>query len=81
MPYIKRTTRAGKTIETEMYYSSVYNKKGGKRSDKVKATTDEQKRINIKNTERNLRLLINNNFGYGDFHVVLDYIRKKGEPP
>lgn len=80
MPYIKRTTVAGKTIETEYYYSSRYNKKGCSRSDKVKATTDQQKKVNTRQAIRKLRLLMNNNFGYGDYHIVLDYVRKKGQP-
>lgn len=27
-----------------------------------------------------VRILINANYGYGDYHLVLDYIRRKGEP-
>lgn len=80
MPYIKRTTRAGRTIEVEYYYSSVYNKRGGSRKDKVKPTREEQIRVNNRAAERKLRLLIANNYGYGDYHLVLDYIRRKGEP-
>lgn len=80
MPYVKRTTRAGKTIEVEYFYTSRYNKKGGSRKDKIKPTKEEQKKVNTRAAERKLRLLINNNFGYGDYHVVLDYIRQKGKP-
>lgn len=79
MPYVKRTTKAGKTIEIEYYYTSQYNRKGRTKRDKVKATEEAQKRINTKQAERKIRLLMNNNFGYGDFHLVLDYIRHKGE--
>lgn len=80
MPYVKRTTKAGKTIEVEYYYTSRYQKRGQKRSDKVKSTREEQKKVNTRAAERKLRLLINNNFGYGDYHIVLDYIREKGKP-
>ena len=80
MPYVKRTTRAGKTIEVECYFTSRYNKRGGSRKDKVKATREEQKKVNTRVAERKLRLLMNNNFGYGDYHIVLDYIRKRGQP-
>lgn len=80
MPYIKRTTVAGKTIEVEYYYSSMYNKRGGKRADKVKPTREEQKKINTRQAERKLRLLMNNNFVYGDYHIVLDYVRQNGKP-
>ena len=80
MPYVKRITKAGKTVEVEYYYTSRYNKKGGSRSDKVKPTKEQQKKINTRQAERKLRLLINNNFGFGDYHVVLDYMREKGKP-
>lgn len=81
MPYVMRITKAGKTIEKDYYYTSRYKKKGIKRGDKVKPTTEQQKKINTRKAERELRILINANFGYGDYHVVLDYIRKKGEKP
>lgn len=80
MPYVKRTTVAGKTVEVEYYYTARYNKKGGTRADKVRATPEQQKKVNTRQAERKLRLLMNNNFGYGDYHLVLDYIRQKGKP-
>ena len=81
MPYVERVTRAGKTIEVERYFTSRYKKKGIKRGDKVKPTKEEQKKVNTRAAERKLRILLNANFGYGDFHLELDYIRKKGEEP
>lgn len=81
MPYVERTTRAGKTIEVERYFTSRYKKKGIKRGDKVKPTTEQQKKINTRRAERDLRILMNANFGYGDYHLELDYIRRRGEAP
>lgn len=81
MPYIERVTRAGRTIEVERYFSSRYKKAGVKRGDKVKPTTDQQEKINTRQAERKLRILINANFGFGDYHLVLDYIRVRGSPP
>lgn len=81
MPYIERITRAGKTIEIEKYFSSRYKKKGIKRGDKVKPTSEQQKKVNTRRAERDLRLLLAANFGYGDYHIVLDYIRKRDQPP
>lgn len=81
MPYVERITKAGKTIEIERYFTSRYKKKGIKRGDKVKPTTEQQEKINTRQAERKLRILMNANYGYGDYHLVLDYIRKKGEPP
>ena len=80
MPYIERITKAGKTIEIERYFTSRYHKPGIKRGDKVKPTGEQQKKVNKRQAERNLRILINANFGYGDYHLVLDYIREKGKP-
>ena len=80
MSYYKRTTIAGKTIEVEKYYNNNHKKKGIKRGDKVKPTTEGQKKINSRNAERKLRQLINANFEEGDIHLILDYIRVEGEP-
>lgn len=80
MPYVQKVTRAGKTIEVDRYFTSRWNKPGVKRADKVKATSEQQKEINKRIAEQKLRILMNANFGYGDFHLVLDYIRVKGEP-
>lgn len=80
MPYVKRTTTAGKTVEIEYYYTSRYNRKGQHRADKTKATKEAQKKVNKRQTERKLKLLLNANFGYGDYHVILDYIRDKEKP-
>ncbi len=81
MPYIERITRAGKTVEVERYYTSRYKKKGIKRGDRVKPTTEQQRKVNTRQAVRKLRILMNANFGFGDYHLVLTYIRKKGEEP
>ena len=48
MPYIKRVTKAGKTIEIEKYYTAKYNRKGYKRADRIKPSSEQQKKINTK---------------------------------
>ena len=80
MPYIERTIRAGKTIEIERYFTARYRKQGIRRGDRVKPTKEQQKVINRRQAERKLRILMNANYGYGDYHLVLDYIRRKEEP-
>jgi hypothetical protein len=80
MPYVERVTKAGNTIEIERYFTSRYKKKGISRGDKIKPTKEEQEKVNTRQAERKLRILINANYGYGDYHLVLDYIRRKGEP-
>ena len=51
MPYLKKTYFAGKTIEVEKCYTNRYGKKGQKRRDKVKPTSEQQKEINKRNAE------------------------------
>lgn len=80
MPYIESVTEAGRTIEIERYYSARYNKKGASHIEKQKPTKEAQKRINDKQAEKKLRRLINANFSYGDYHLVLDYIRDPRKP-
>lgn len=80
MPYIERIIRAGKTIEIERYFTARYRKQGIRRGDRVKPTKEQQKAVNRRQAERKLRILMNANYRYGDYHLVLDYIRKKGEP-
>ena len=80
MPYIQRVTKAGKTIEIEKYYSAKYRKRGYKKLKKQKPSSEQQIRINNKEAERKLRLLMNANFGGGDLHIVLTYIHKKADP-
>ena len=70
MPYVERITRAGKTIEVERYFTSRYKKPGIKRGDKVKPTKEQQVKVNTRQAERKLRILMNANFGYGDYQVV-----------
>ncbi|WP_143316880.1 hypothetical protein [Clostridium sp. HBUAS56017] len=77
MPYIESICKAGKTIEIERYYTSIFKKKGIKRADKVKPTREEQKKINYKQAEKKLRWKINENFQGGDFHLVLGYEKDK----
>ncbi len=79
MPYVKRITKAGKTIEVEYFYTSRYQKKGIKKSEKIKPTREEQKKVNSRIAERNLRIILNANFRYGDHHIDMGYIRKRGQ--
>lgn len=80
MPYIESITRAGRTIEVERYYSNRYGSKGQRRADKVKPTPEDMVAINNRHAEKKLRRLINENFGAGDYHLVLSYQRNKGDP-
>ena len=72
MAYYRTEIRAGKTIEVIKSYSKRIgaNKQRGK---KEKPTAEEMKKVNERNAEAKLRRLINANFGYGDYHLVLTY--------
>lgn len=72
MPYFKTVIVAGKTIEV---YKGYTRKLGDHRprSGRKKPTAEEMEKVNQKNAEARLRRLINANFGYGDFHLVLTY--------
>lgn len=80
MPYIESICKAGKTIEVERYYTARYGSRGQPRGDRVKATPEEQKKINERLAEKKLRRLINENYGEGDYHLVLSYQRSKEDP-
>lgn len=80
MPYVESICKAGRTIEVERYYTARYGSRGQTRSERVKPTPDEQKKINDRIAEKKLRRLINANFKAGDFHVVLSYQRARGDP-
>ena len=75
MPYVHRTVVCGETVEhRKMYSSRVHSKevKPRKRSSE-KETSKRQERINERVAEEHLRWLINCNYHYGDFHMVLHY--------
>lgn len=79
MPYVHRTVVCGETVEhRKMYSSRVHSKevKPRKRSSE-KETSKCQERINERVAEEHLRWLINCNYRYGDYHMVLHYWAKE----
>ena len=79
MPYIKETYTCDGYVEIRKYYSSRYGQKYAKRGPYRDPTKEEMERINERNAITQLRRLIETNFTYGDFHVVLTY-RKADRP-
>jgi hypothetical protein len=73
MPYVKKTTRAGMTIEVEKYFTTRYHKKGITRGENKKPTPEKMAIINEKNSEKTLRQLLNTNFGHNDLHLTLTH--------
>ena len=72
MPYYRTEITAGKTIEVIKSYSKRIGDHRP-RAGKEKPTAEEMKKVNQRNAETKLRRLINANFGYGDYHLVLTY--------
>ena len=69
---MRRTIMSGNHIETEIH--PVYlNRKDAPRADKLKPSRDAQKKLNKKNSIKNLIRLMHCNFDKGDLLVTLTY--------
>lgn len=78
MGVIKYITVAGSTIFVKVKQGRKKRTPGEKRQQREKATPEDIEKINQKNAERILAILINYNFKCGDLHIVLTY---SGEEP
>lgn len=70
--YWQREVVAGSTIEIKKYHSAKALPKNLSRRQRTKMTSVSQEEVNRKNSEDMLRWLLNTNFGYGDYHIVLN---------
>lgn len=57
----------------EKHYSWRYNRKGIRRGENRNKTKESQEKVNLRQDIRKLTLLLNENFGYGDYHLTLTY--------
>ncbi len=73
--YIKKTWKAGRTVEVKKTYSARYGKKLP-RAGNVSKTTKEQEAVNRQNAIDELRRAINENFRPGDWHAIFTYPQK-----
>ena len=73
MSYIFAVTKAGRTMLVEKYHSSRYNQKGIPRGKNRNKTKENQERVNRRQDIKRLTLLLNENFGYGDYHLTMTY--------
>lgn len=71
--YLKRTVKAGRIIEVQKYYAARFGGHSRTRSPNREKTPADVERVNEKNAIEKLRWLINANFGYGDYHLILTY--------
>lgn len=70
--YIKKTWRAGRTVEVKKTQSFRYGKRVP-RGNNLRQTSDAQSAVNRRNAVAELRRLLNANFSPGDWHCVFTY--------
>ena len=73
MPYIKSTCDCGLVREVRKYHTHRYNSPKRPRNKNHNKTTETQKKVNQRHSERKLTRLINANFKDGDLHITLTY--------
>ena len=61
------------TVLIEKYYSWRWGRKGIRRGKNRNRTKESQEQVNLRRDIRKLTLLLNENFGYGDYHLTLTY--------
>ena len=77
MPYIREECICGAVIEVSKYYTGRYKGKKVHRNSRSGTTSETQKKINQRNSEKQLTRLLNTNFTDGDYYLTLTY---KNEP-
>ncbi len=80
MSYVEQRVYAGQTVEVKKYHRYRNRPKGESRGKRLNETSLYQEEVNRKNCEDRLRWLLNTNFRGGDYHLVLRYKHKAGEP-
>lgn len=80
MPYVEEVCWAGRVRETRKYYTARYHRPGIQRQKNFRPTPKEQARLNERHAEMKLRREINENFGPGDYHLVMTF-RPELRPP
>jgi hypothetical protein len=81
MAYIKKTVKAGKTMEIIKYHDRAHGKKGGPRQKRKNPTSLRQELANRRRAENRLRWLLNANFEDGDLSLTCTYVKRAGEEP
>lgn len=70
--YIKKTWKAGRTVEVKKTYSARFGKKLA-RSENLLDTSKAAEKVNRDNAIANLRRILNENFKPGDWHAIFTY--------
>lgn len=82
MSYVRTICRAGKTKEYGFYFSRKYHDKNKspekeKRAEKEKETSEAQKKVNLRQLERKLTRIMNENFSGKDKYVTWSFQKEK----
>lgn len=78
--YIRKTWKAGRTVEVKKTYSARYGRKIP-RGENIAHTREAQERVNYKNAVDELRRVLNANYHPGDWHAVFTYPNNKPPSP
>lgn len=73
MPYMRMVCDAGRTREIAKYYTYWLHPRGRKRRPKKNKTSDQQKKINDRQTARRLTRLMNANFDRTSLYITFSY--------
>lgn len=76
IPYIEKIQIAGKSMFVDRYHTPRINHKGCKRAEHKNPTKEEQEKVNMRKSIREITIEMNANFGGGDYHLVLTYRQK-----
>lgn len=78
--YIRKTWKAGRTVEVKKTYSARYGKKIP-RGDNIGHTSKAQEEVNRRLAVAELRRILNENFKPGDWHAIFTYPNAKPPTP
>lgn len=74
--YIEKTTKAGKTIEVERYYTYRAYKPGERRSPKKEISPEKMQEANERHAIKYLRQLMNCNFDDHSLYLTMEYFKE-----
>lgn len=77
--YIEKTTKAGKTIEVERYYTYRVYKPGERRAPKKEKSSEKIQEANERHATKNLRQIMNANFDENSLYLTQEYFKEPGK--
>lgn len=77
MPYRHEKCKAGKTVQHTYYYAPRADTKEGSRKKKENKTKEAQRKVNIRQTEKKLTWIMNENFDGTSLYLTWSYDKSK----